>query len=478
MSDSQIIQIYGLSALAFGAIFLYQGAINFFIHRQGVLSPQETKPISYLCLFSSLYSFGSFYLAQDHPRYLNPYALVCNWVTGSLIIHFYIRAMMSYLGFYKPALRVLSIIPIVTAAAAAVAGILYVFTDINLVLDPLEPQIKFTNFFITWAGGFNPHIYLKILVPFILTSSLGSLVILLRHLILTSRVYSILTLGITLSFVGVILDVTALLDDNRFRYLPPLLFLSNFFEILRITYSNQIKVGSRVFELESDLIQSHKLAEAGDYFAHLSHEVANPLYAARSYFGLLISSLNQEEFSPKIRKYQKNIEEQFSHIQDMLNNVKDLTRPSPVKEFALESLNSIIHSSLEMTRLKAYHGNVSLKFVPDADILVPCLRDQMVQVLSNLINNAIEAIEDGSGWVEIKTTRISDSVEISVSDSGKGIPSDLQDVIFEKRFSTKNERGNGLGLSICKTIVANHRGDLFLNKNSQYTEFILRLPGA
>lgn len=478
MNEHLYLKVHGFLALCFGAVFFYQGAINYFIHRQGLLDRRNTLYISLLCLFSGIYSLGSFYLLQDHPVYYNTHVFMSNWVCGSLIVTFYIKTLQTYFQMRSRLLDYLALPPILSASGAFLAETLYFVSDINLRLDPEAPYLEYKNIFMAFTGGYNPHLFVKSLVPLFLIPSVLAILIFLRHVIRTGQVFTLITIGLVLSLIGITIDGTMAVDDGRFRYMPPILFLSNFFEILRITYSNQINLGKKIFTLENSLIQSHKLAEAGDYFAKLSHEISNPLYAARSYFDLFVSKLDENSFSPKMRKYRTNIDNQFTHIQGLLSNVKDLTRPTQSQTFSTESLNSIISSSLEMTKMKAYHGGVSITHDDTEDHFISCFRDQMVQVVSNLIGNAIEAVEAENGWVKVTTKNSSAGTEIRVMDSGPGIPKEHQERIFEKRFSTKKELGNGLGLSICKSIVENHNGELYLNKNSPHTEFVVILPGA
>lgn len=476
MTDLDLLSLHGFLALGFCAIFFYQGAINYFIHRQGILLPKETFYITWLCLFSGIYAFGSFYLVQEHPPHYNTHVFMSNWVSGSLIVTFYIKTLQTYFGLSSRLLTFLAVPPMLSAFCAFLAEALYLVFDVNIRLDPQTPFLVYENIFMAFTGGHNPHLFIKSLVPLFLIPSLTAIIIFFRHLIQKGEVISLISIGMVISFFGILIDGTMAVDDGRFKYMPPILFLSNFFEILRITYDNQIKVGKRITHLENDLIQSHKLAEAGDYFAKLSHEVANPLYAARSYFELLLKKIDQDGFSPKMKRYQENIESQFSHIEDILTNVKDLTRPTPTRSFNSEDLSGIINSSLEMTRIKAYHSGVAVEVEASEALRVSCYRDQLVQVLSNLISNGIEAVQEKSGWVKIRARKSKNGALISVTDSGSGIPEELVEKVFEKRFTTKEEKGNGLGLSICKTIVENHRGKIYVNQGSANTEFVVWLP--
>jgi signal transduction histidine kinase len=103
---------------------------------------------------------------------------------------------------------------------------------------------------------------------------------------------------------------------------------------------------------------------------------------------------------------------------------------------------------------------------------------QIAQVLLNLIRNSCDAIERGAEkWIRIAVTRLPDSIEISVSDSGRGIPENVREKIFQPFFTTKEVgRGTGLGLSVSKGIVEAHGGTITLDTKSTHTRFVVTLP--
>lgn len=399
-----------------------------------------------------------------------------NWISGSLIVTFYIKSIQTYLGISSKFLNFLAIPPMLSAVGAFIIEILFLFFDINLRLDPEFPVVEYNNIFMAYAGGFNPHIAVKSLVPLFLIPSAVAIIIFFKHVFQKGQAFSLLSLGMCLSLVGILIDGTMGLDDGRFRLMPPILFLSNFFEIMRITYSNQVRIGKHIEGLESDLVQTHKLAQAGDYFARLSHDLANPVYAARSYVELILNKVPKDEMTPNIQRYQDNIESQFNHIEGLLNNVKDLTRPSSDWMKKPEKVSSIIETVLGMLQIKAYHAGVEVRMKEMDEVTVHCNRDQVIQVLGNLINNSIEAVQENKGWVKVSAREEENGALISVTDSGPGIPKELEDKIFQSRFSTKGEKGNGLGLSICHRIVENHKGKIYLNSKSENTQFVVWLP--
>jgi signal transduction histidine kinase len=114
----------------------------------------------------------------------------------------------------------------------------------------------------------------------------------------------------------------------------------------------------------------------------------------------------------------------------------------------------------------------------------PILGDRRAldQVFTNLITNAIQAMEDqGSGVLAIKVKAARDGsefVDVHISDSGPGIPEDLRKRVFDPFFTTKSDEGTGLGLAITRRIVQAHKGDISLDSFPGGTLFKIKLPAA
>lgn len=108
--------------------------------------------------------------------------------------------------------------------------------------------------------------------------------------------------------------------------------------------------------------------------------------------------------------------------------------------------------------------------------LVPCFPDELNQVWTNLIQNALQAMSY-KGTLTIATAQLSDRVQISITDTGSGIPEDIQAKIFEPFFTTKRMgEGSGLGLSIAQKIIEKHSGDISVDSIPGKTTFTVSLP--
>jgi len=148
----------------------------------------------------------------------------------------------------------------------------------------------------------------------------------------------------------------------------------------------------------------------------------------------------------------------------------------PQLALAPQDLNALIQETLLLYR--EAQPRVTLEFQPDPD-LPPLLldREQMKRVLFNLMDNALAAIQDrGTITISLKSDADRDLVELTVADSGAGIPDRDKERIFEPYFSTKRG-GTGLGLAIVNSIIADHHGEIRVENNvPQGTRIIIDIP--
>jgi len=151
----------------------------------------------------------------------------------------------------------------------------------------------------------------------------------------------------------------------------------------------------------------------------------------------------------------------------IIEDVLDFARTTEIKKKSSSFLNIL---KLAMNHVKTSYGiTVNL---PDDNVKIKCDARKIEGVLSNLINNAVQAV-DGHGEVNVTTSSDSDFLTIKISDSGPGIPEKNLDKIFEPMFTTKTT-GTGLGLLICKSIVEQHGGTISVSNKP--TTFTVTLP--
>jgi two-component system NtrC family sensor kinase len=122
-----------------------------------------------------------------------------------------------------------------------------------------------------------------------------------------------------------------------------------------------------------------------------------------------------------------------------------------------------------------YGIEVTKEYEPDLPAILG-LPDQIAQVWTNIISNAIQAMQ-GKGSLHIRVWQEGDDIIASFTDSGPGIPKEIQDKIFEAFFTTKPAgEGTGLGLDISRKIADKHGGKIYFESEPGKTTFYVRLP--
>jgi two-component system NtrC family sensor kinase len=226
--------------------------------------------------------------------------------------------------------------------------------------------------------------------------------------------------------------------------------------------------------LQKRLVEQQKLASVGHLAAGVAHEINNPLTTI-----LTTALLIQEEMDPEDPYYQEldTIANETLRCRKIVTSLLDFARQrKPSKSH--HDINLIIRESIALTRKQAAFKDIGVE--ADLSEELPLLdldRDQMHQCLINLALNGIEATE-GGGKLRF-TSRLHQergAVEITVSDTGRGIPENGMDRIFEPFFTTK-EKGTGLGLAITHGIIQQHGGSIEVeSKEGQGTTFRIYLP--
>ena len=232
----------------------------------------------------------------------------------------------------------------------------------------------------------------------------------------------------------------------------------------------------KLISVEQALKQSEKLAHMGQLSAGIAHELNNPLGVVIMYSNLLLEDCHEDQ---QLKEDLELIVEQALRCKSIVGGLLNFARKNQVKYVCtdVEELMRISSSSLIFPEAIEYHLENHLSN-PYAEMD----REQMVQVITNLLKNGMEAMPGGGNlWVRLSDNH--DWVTIGVRDEGTGIdPGDLEKV-FEPFYTTKGiGKGTGLGLATTYGIVKMHRGLIDVRSNTDPekgscgTEFTVRLP--
>ncbi len=221
-----------------------------------------------------------------------------------------------------------------------------------------------------------------------------------------------------------------------------------------------------------ELIQTKKLAAIGTLAAGVAHELNNPLnniYLSAQ----VLSKESGEGCPPEVKDAVSDILGQTVRVKRIVGDLLEFARGREPRRQTV-NLNDLIRDVYK--RLTVDTGKVRFSLDPDpSNVLLAADSEQMEQVFINLFTNAVEAMRDG-GELAVRVRSANDAVTISVTDSGKGIPRESQDKVFEPFYTTK-DKGTGLGLAIVFNIIRKHYGEVNVaSDEGKGTTFTITLP--
>ncbi len=259
----------------------------------------------------------------------------------------------------------------------------------------------------------------------------------------------------------------------------------------KIKYTSEDEIGELVasFNIMSDTIkekeeEAKKTDIAKDEFlAMITHELKTPLVPIQGYSDILLNE-HLGKLNPQQKERLSIIKASSETLLGIISDLLDVQKleigqlrmkkdDSDIKDSILKSVNALapqaekneIHLTSKADNLSIYHDSERIK-----------------QVLTNLIKNAMIAVEPQRGKIEITMEEKPSEIQISVKDNGMGIPQDKQKDLFKKFYQvdttlTRERGGSGLGLAICRGIIENHGGKISVDsKEGEGAKFTFTIP--
>ena len=222
----------------------------------------------------------------------------------------------------------------------------------------------------------------------------------------------------------------------------------------------------------NQMSRAEHLATLGELATGLAHEIRNPLAGIAGVIEIIGRDLPAT--SPA-RAVIKDVRLEVAQINRILTDLLQTARPHP-PEVRPSDLNTTVEHAVMLARQQVLSKPVTIELEKDSALpLVEHDSDQMHQVMLNLLLNAVQAI-DGAGTVRIVMHAKKNRALISVTDSGRGISPEHLPFIFRPFYTTKGN-GTGLGLSLARRIVEDHRGRIEVESELGHgTEFLITLP--
>jgi len=215
-----------------------------------------------------------------------------------------------------------------------------------------------------------------------------------------------------------------------------------------------------------------KLASVGQLAAGVAHEINTPL----ANMMLVAESIRRRVPDPWIRSRLDTLTEQVEVAARIVRGLLDFARREEPHVTDLD-LNEVVRGSVAFLAGKQSADVEIAEDLPDQPVPVRGDRGQLMQVVTNLLNNAYDAM-GGHGRIEMSVRTAGDRAELEIVDDGPGIPEEVMPHIFEPFFTTKPEgEGTGLGLAICHGIVHSHGGEIAAhNRPGAGADFLVSLP--
>ena len=228
--------------------------------------------------------------------------------------------------------------------------------------------------------------------------------------------------------------------------------------------ANEIEDRKHAEQLQADLTHASRVSTMGELVASIAHELAQPLTATTNNAKASLRWLQRDPPDlTEVRKGTERIIEAGTFASEIINRLRSLYKKSSPKR-ELVSINEVIGEMAGMMGGKARGLGVSIRTGLNDDLPMTVTdRVQVQQVLMNLMLNGIEAMKDTGGVLTVKSQLGEDGqIQISISDTGAGLPVDQVDQIFDAFFTTKPQ-GSGMGLAISKSIIESQGGRIWVN---------------
>lgn len=240
---------------------------------------------------------------------------------------------------------------------------------------------------------------------------------------------------------------------------------------------------NRLHELQSELLHVSRLSDVGQMASTLAHELNQPLAAIINYVQATRRMLMTEQgaITPRITEAMDKAVAQAERAAEIIRHLRGFVQRGE-NDRQIENINKVVEEATALALVGAKESGISLKWMMSSETIQVLIdKVQIQQVVFNIIRNSVEAMSENPPPRDIfvSTALVNgDTAQISISDTGPGLAPKVQAQLFQP-FVTTKERGMGLGLSICRTIIDAHGGRLWATPNTRRgVAFHIALPMA
>ena len=251
-----------------------------------------------------------------------------------------------------------------------------------------------------------------------------------------------------------------------------LLLLETFFIFFPLAKSN-LKMGLQNISQHDKELKVKNFIELGQVISKIVHEINNPLTVVM----IKLKTLKKHNsFNPDVNQALDIVDKNILRVVKIIKSTKSIYRMGKNDELTAVHLKQVIEDSIEATKILRDVKNLNVEFSADKDILIKAQEHQIFQVLMNLITNAVDATENQTQQnISILLKAEGNGALIRISDNGPGVPTQLDQKIFEQLYTTKSH-GTGIGLHESKMIVEAYSGTIQLNRAISNSTFEIFFP--
>lgn len=230
------------------------------------------------------------------------------------------------------------------------------------------------------------------------------------------------------------------------------------------------------------LYESAKFQSLGQMTSNLAHDVNNPLITIQGKLHQIRNLLSKDQLDlDQCDKIVETVEATLINLSQMVRGISTFAREGRGDQMVSISVSELIKNNLAFSMNRISHFDISITLDIDSRLTLICYPSFISQVLLNLLNNAIDAITlyalENPKEIKISAYLQRDWVYILISDTGAGVPKEIEHKIFDSFFTTKSiGKGTGLGLSISKGLVEVHEGELSYRRQDLKSIFEIKLP--
>ncbi|TBX65557.1 sodium:proline symporter [Flavobacterium silvisoli] len=231
--------------------------------------------------------------------------------------------------------------------------------------------------------------------------------------------------------------------------------------------SKELKeITAKLQDANKSLVQKDQ--QKDEFLDTVTHELRTPITAIRAASEILY---DDDDIPEALRKqFLQNIISESDRLNRLIDKILDLEKFETGKQTLHPTLNDLvktIENAVEPLQQLIRNKKITVHIESKDKVMAYYDEDRIVQVLTNLISNAIKFCPEEEGLITIQVTEKDDFIQTSVHDNGKGIPADDYEIIFDKFYQSMNQNikkpvGSGLGLAICKQIVEHHKGKIWV----------------